>query len=867
MRIPLALLLCLLPVFSAAADLTCRAEVDRRQAALGEHVVLTVHAEARGAQPPRHEPPVVAEVEVVAGGSSQSFSLIGGATSIAVSTTYYLRFSRAGEFRIPPVEFQLGSQRCATEPLAIRVTASPSQPPHPVSGPGSPGGAPPPAAAGGLEAGQPGDPAFVSLRVDRDEVWLGQQLILTFRYHRLRNVWGQPSYTPPRTEGFWRIDLPPERNFRQSLAGQMYEVTEIRYALFPTRVGDLHIDPARLVLAGDPFDRFFGRRAGGPRQLTTAPLTIKVKEWPSPRPPDFSGIAASDLAFSASVDRQTVPRGEPATLTLRIQADAFLKGFRGLKLTEPEGLRFFDAAETVHEDASGPRYLASYVQETAVVPLREGDLPLPALQLVYFDTKAGRYRTVAASQLALHVTRSDLPVVGDDPSGFRRAEIARLGRDLAFIHAPSGRLRRHASALVQQPVWWLALLAPWCLLGGYRGWLAQRQRAARDPAGLRRRQAWRQARRSLRTLQRRGGEPVELARIIHRYVADHLQRQPAAVTTAEIRRWCAELQSEASGAWLTDLLAACDRARYGGQGTVDVSARAGEVCARLESLEAAARSRLATRDPRRGAPPLATFALAALMTAAAGEAGGDAVLAAPTAPGPDPARLVAEGNQAYTAGDLETARQNYREALARGADDAVVHYNLGNVLARQGELGRAIASYLRAQRLAPRDHDVRANLAWVRANTRDLELAGHRLPPVIAQLDAAVHLLSLDEWAIVLALCSWLTAVLVAWTWRRGWLSAGLRRWRLLLATFTTLAAVAVATRGYAEIHRDVAVVVAAEVAVRSGPAESFPVVFRVHDGLTLEVRAQRDGWARIALGGDWAGWVPGGVLEHVRQR
>jgi uncharacterized protein YraI len=56
------------------------------------------------------------------------------------------------------------------------------------------------------------------------------------------------------------------------------------------------------------------------------------------------------------------------------------------------------------------------------------------------------------------------------------------------------------------------------------------------------------------------------------------------------------------------------------------------------------------------------------------------------------------------------------------------------------------------------------------------------------------------------------------------------------------------------------------EVEVRSGPATTFPVVFRIHDGLTLAIRGERDGWSRIGLGGDWVGWVPAGTLEPVRE-
>ncbi len=88
----------------------------------------------------------------------------------------------------------------------------------------------------------------------------------------------------------------------------------------------------------------------------------------------------------------------------------------------------------------------------------------------------------------------------------------------------------------------------------------------------------------------------------------------------------------------------------------------------------------------------------------------------------------------------------------------------------------------------------------------------------------------------------------------------------ILTAALLAVALVVTSTRWYEEQVRDTAVVVAEEVEVRGGPATSFPVVFRIHDGLALAIRGEREGWVRIGLGGDWVGWVPDGSLERVRR-
>ncbi len=198
-------------------------------------------------------------------------------------------------------------------------------------------------------------------------------------------------------------------------------------------------------------------------------------------------------------------------------------------------------------------------------------------------------------------------------------------------------------------------------------------------------------------------------------------------------------------------------------------------------------------------------------------------------------------------------------------NDPVLHFNLGNTYARSGQLGQAVVSYLRAERLAPRDRDVRANLAWVRRHISDLELSEDSLPLFIAQFVGLVRALTLDQWGLVLVVLVWVVAALLAWGWYREEVTSTLRR--LLLTGVAALVIVAAITGGrwYGERVRDSAVVVVPEVVVRSGPAANFSALFEVHDGLTLSIAERREGWVRVGLGGNWEGWVPDQSVVPVR--
>lgn len=231
----------------------------------------------------------------------------------------------------------------------------------------------------------------------------------------------------------------------------------------------------------------------------------------------------------------------------------------------------------------------------------------------------------------------------------------------------------------------------------------------------------------------------------------------------------------------------------------------------------------------------------------------------------DAARAAAtRGDAAYESQDFAEAVEAYREALGLGLDHAVLHYDLGNAHFKRGALGRAIASYERAHRLAPRDAKIRHNLGLARAQIRDRELVTHGTPPPLAPFGWVYGRLSLDEWwgafACAFALAFGLLAVAPWWS----------ARGRLLRRTAAAAAVVAAVSFGMGavryrqEVSREYAVVIVDEVEVRSGPGREYNLAFRVHEGLRVLAAEQRGEWVRIDLGGELVGWLPASQLERL---
>lgn len=81
---------------------------------------------------------------------------------------------------------------------------------------------------------------------------------------------------------------------------------------------------------------------------------------------------------------------------------------------------------------------------------------------------------------------------------------------------------------------------------------------------------------------------------------------------------------------------------------------------------------------------------------------------------------IEEADSAYAADDFLNAAMQYQQAIDSLGPSVERYYNLGNSYYRAGLLGMAIVSYERALRLDPTNSDVKDNLEFVNAQTKDL---------------------------------------------------------------------------------------------------------------------------------------------------
>ena len=219
-------------------------------------------------------------------------------------------------------------------------------------------------------------------------------------------------------------------------------------------------------------------------------------------------------------------------------------------------------------------------------------------------------------------------------------------------------------------------------------------------------------------------------------------------------------------------------------------------------------------------------------------------------------RTFADAAKAYDENRLPEAIAGWQALADEGQALPEVLFNLGNAYYRHGDLGEAILAYRRAQRLAPRDPDIHANLGFA-AQSAGIELPARR-PLAALLLD-----FSRAEWLGFGAVCFWLLAgALAVWiAWPRFRFAA-----RPAAAGLAALLLLALA--GLA-LHRELdqtpeGVVMTREQKILSSPLETATPLLAVPEGAIVRMRENRGTWVEVELG-ETRGWLPAAALAPVR--
>ncbi len=806
------------------------------------------------------------------GGHQTQVSIINGAMQRVENFTFVGTPTKAGAYKIGPVEARADGQVVGKSNTADVTVAGEDQ----AAGPGQK-----PEVASDLRT-YAGQPVFVRPVLSAAQPYAGQQVIVAWELYWAQNMQlqGIRETAGPKLDGLDPEDLQKDHPKGEPvrIGGRPYMRQILHRVLISApRAGTYLLQgPSLRVEMGD----FFESKAA---KLTSPTLEMVVRALPAaPTGFDSGSIGKLGMAATLQVAGKTalshkVQVGERLLLQVTVTGEGNLLG---LKAVEPPMLtgmtvealpgRAHDGVHTTERGTEGTRtwqYIVSFD--------KPGQYQLPVLAWTSFDASAGKFVRSEAGPFEVLVEGEANTTQAANPQAPSAGATSPAQAGTATQPATAVPVRRGVPKPIaatmelttEQSLPWHS--QPWVLGAAALPWLAAlgrmllqmvRRRKQRLAPHLARAGAPNRTKARLQAAAHLelGAGYGEAHRAMEQLIEELSGVSIAGLPDHALRERLATLGlSEAAVRNLADLLQHCDYARYAPSG--NRPADLASTCATLTLLvDDLGQTLLKT------AGAVAKTALLLLMTL-----GLLLPLARPAHAGSLEASFT-QGNQEYLAGDFRAALKHYQGLLDHGARTPAVHYNLGNALAQSGQLGAAVGQYKQALRLGPDatlNADIEGNLAAVRTDLGEQARRRHATLHVFddsPEADVALARAAPRGVLAVLAVLAGLAAV--ALLWRRQQRGSG---WLLGVgaAVAAVLQLLALAWWGYAR-HVDATVVeaIVVEEDANLAPCQGIGETLGLPEGLGVRFeRELADGRIEVRLTNGRQGCMQPKTLDVLR--
>ncbi len=428
-----------------AQDISIRAYVSKNRVGLNEQFQYSVEVSGKSTSLPNPKFPAFSDFYVLSGpNSSTSIQWVNGAMSSSKTASFYLQPRKQGKFIIGKASVTYKGKTLQSRPITITVVkgnASAAAPPSKSKK----------APVRRSDADIAGSSLYLKAHVSRRNVYIGQQILVTYKLYFRVQVRGYNWDKTPSNAGFWTEDfqLPSQPVIEQEIVnGINYNVAVLKKeALFPTQTGTLTIEPLRIKVEAairsrrrgrslfDDFfnDPFFSQTvqkslASNPVKITVLPLPEKGK------PADFTG-AVGQFRLNLSTDKQQARVNEAIALRMTLQGKGNIKLADLPKVPIPPDLEQYEPKVSTklnkqHNSISGKK-TAEYI----LVPRVEGQFQIKPVHFSFFDPLQKKYKTITTRPIMLTILKGKQQpgLAGAAGNNYSREEVTLLGQDIRFI--------------------------------------------------------------------------------------------------------------------------------------------------------------------------------------------------------------------------------------------------------------------------------------------------------------------------------------------------------------------------------------------------------------------------------------------------
>ncbi len=229
---------------------------------------------------------------------------------------------------------------------------------------------------------------------------------------------------------------------------------------------------------------------------------------------------------------------------------------------------------------------------------------------------------------------------------------------------------------------------------------------------------------------------------------------------------------------------------------------------------------------------------------------------------------ITTANKLFQAGNYVQAIGIYEQLIDQGLSDSAVYFNLGNAYYQEGDMGRAMLNYKRANQLDPRDADIKRILEIVESSTaasEDFQPAASG--PLQGMANLTQSWLTINESAIF-TLTLWFLFFFLFMVYRmlkQGRFRTSIGYLTLLVMFIFAFIGISLGSRIIVEKIQPDAIVVASEITLNSEPKMESTTEFNLKNGARIKLLDTQGEWIKLSTAGNTIqGWVPASSIEMV---
>lgn len=511
-------------------------------------------------------------------GPSTMMTVINGQVSSSITHLYFIQPLKLGKFQLGPFTFKYKGDDYTSNMVFLEAAEERVAPMAQSAG------------ANILQQMNMTDRIYLTIFVDKPAAYVNQLIPVTVKLYVNRLNVSDIQLPSFDQEGFSKVEFKEPKQYRERVAGFLYDVLEFKTSIFGTKPGDYRLGPAKIKCSvmvprsvsggpmaddfsprdpygGSMFDDFFTRYERYPLELKSGDAQIVISPIPTQgRPSDFMG-AVGDYQFIFTAMPTKVKVGDPVTVRMDINGTGNFNTVIIPNLDSTAGFKTYEPQVKTEENRK------SFTQ--VLIPETDTVTQIPKGSFTYFDPNAREFKTITQGPILLQVEkgRDEAPsqVIGPTP-GVQAPSPAKeddLGRDIIYIKESPGIWFTRGKVYYKTKVFFAVLLAPLIFLASLYVFQRRRSRLKSDTAYSGRIMALKAYRKGIKGLrgQLKAADPKAfyetLFNTLQGYLGHRLHIPPAGVTAGTaVEGLVSRKVDPAMVSKVIKLFDACDMARF-----------------------------------------------------------------------------------------------------------------------------------------------------------------------------------------------------------------------------------------------------------------------------------------------------------------